>query len=321
MSFRTGSGLSFHVLPSRGMDISYVEYKGIPLVWRSPTGETAPQFYSSQNWDWLRGFYGGLLVTCGMSNVGSPCVDQGAYLDSELFGAHGRISNIPARNVNFITEWVGEEYFLRIKGEIREATAQGENFCLVRQIKTKLGSTDISVEDVVTNMSYYRVAHMFLYHINCGFPLLDETSELVISVRDIEPLSQVSQEKQAELYSFSSPKPEYPELTYIIDVKPDEQGFCHIGLVNKKFNHGQGIGLVLIYPKISFPYLTLWKRLRRGEYVLGFEPGNCTVQGRKEQQKRGDLVYLNPGEVARYQICFRILGSLEEICEFEKQAQ
>ena len=32
---RTGTGFRFNVLPSRGMDISYAEYKGIPLSWRS----------------------------------------------------------------------------------------------------------------------------------------------------------------------------------------------------------------------------------------------------------------------------------------------
>ena len=39
-------------------------------------------------------FHGGLLVTCGLQNVGPGCVDEGV-----THGVHGRASNIPARNV------------------------------------------------------------------------------------------------------------------------------------------------------------------------------------------------------------------------------
>ncbi|HEX30258.1 TPA: DUF4432 family protein, partial [Candidatus Poribacteria bacterium] len=35
VEFRTGSGFNFVVLPGRGMDISFAEYNGIPLCWRS----------------------------------------------------------------------------------------------------------------------------------------------------------------------------------------------------------------------------------------------------------------------------------------------
>ncbi|MCK4417277.1 MAG: DUF4432 family protein, partial [Candidatus Latescibacteria bacterium] len=35
VEFRTGSGLNFTVLPGRGMDISFAEYRGTPLCWRS----------------------------------------------------------------------------------------------------------------------------------------------------------------------------------------------------------------------------------------------------------------------------------------------
>ena len=38
IGFRTGSGLNFTVLPNRGLDISYADYQGIPLCWRSGTG-------------------------------------------------------------------------------------------------------------------------------------------------------------------------------------------------------------------------------------------------------------------------------------------
>ena len=32
---RTGSGLAFSVLPSRGMDIGFADFRGMPLCWRT----------------------------------------------------------------------------------------------------------------------------------------------------------------------------------------------------------------------------------------------------------------------------------------------
>ena len=69
---RTGSGFSFAVLPGRGMDIGFAEYRGMPLSWRSATGEVAAAFYEPQGVGWLRGFSGGLMATCGFTTAGWP---------------------------------------------------------------------------------------------------------------------------------------------------------------------------------------------------------------------------------------------------------
>ena len=42
---RTGAGLSYTVLPSRGLDISLCEFAGAPLSWQSPAGEPHPAYY------------------------------------------------------------------------------------------------------------------------------------------------------------------------------------------------------------------------------------------------------------------------------------
>src|SRR5438105_14321045 len=69
---RTGSGLVFTVLPGRGMDIGFAEYRGVPLCWRSSTGEVAAARYEPQGEGWLRGFSGGLMATCGLGTAGWP---------------------------------------------------------------------------------------------------------------------------------------------------------------------------------------------------------------------------------------------------------
>ena len=44
IDINTGTGFSFTVLPGRGMDISYAQYCGKPLCWRSSTGDVNPSF-------------------------------------------------------------------------------------------------------------------------------------------------------------------------------------------------------------------------------------------------------------------------------------
>lgn len=93
VTFRTGSGFSFVALPGRGLDISWAEYQGLPLCWRSPTGEVAAAFYEPNGKGWLRSFYGGLFVTCGLSAAGQPSTDDG-----EQFGLHSgcELTSIPS---------------------------------------------------------------------------------------------------------------------------------------------------------------------------------------------------------------------------------
>ncbi|PJF45808.1 MAG: DUF4432 domain-containing protein, partial [Candidatus Thermofonsia Clade 3 bacterium] len=113
--FQTASGFSFTVVPDRGMDIAYADYLGRSLCWVSPTGIVAPAFYEPEGWGWIRGFFGGLLTTCGLLNVGAPDV-----VNNEAQGAHGRISYLPATNVSYDTVWAGDDLFLLARGEMRE---------------------------------------------------------------------------------------------------------------------------------------------------------------------------------------------------------
>ena len=127
IDFYTGTGFTFTVLPDRGLDISTASYQGIPLCWRSSTGDVAPTFYEPSGSGWLRSFFGGLLTTCGMTNVGPANQDEG-----EQLGLHGRVSNIPATNVWADTRWEGNHYRIWAQGKIRETSVFGRVFRFTR---------------------------------------------------------------------------------------------------------------------------------------------------------------------------------------------
>jgi hypothetical protein len=309
----TGSGLVFDVLLGRGMDISYASYKGIPLSWRSHTGDVAAQFFEPQGLGWLRGFHGGLLTTCGLTYAGAPCIDNGKDL-----GLHGRASYIPAKVVCIDGFWEGDDYKLVVKGKVRESMVFGENVSLTREISTYAGESRLFIHDIVENMSCYEVEHMIIYHINIGFPLVDDGSRLLSPSVEVLPRDEEAEKNKADWDKFSAPTRGFKEKVYYHKVKPDRNGNVNIALVNTKFNNGEGIGIYVRYSIKELMWFIEWKMMGIGIYVVGLEPANCQVGGRAKERSEGRLQYLKPYERKEYKLEIGVLSSMEEINNFQK---
>ncbi len=312
VDFRTGTGFSFTVLPGRGMDISYAEYNGQPLCWRSATGDVGSPYYEPEGLGWLRGFYGGLLVTCGMTSAGSPCTDE----DSEL-GLHGRMSYTPAKNVWTDGQWEDDEYIMWTQGKVREASVFGENIIVTRKIWAKLGESKLYLHDVVENLGFEPVPHMYLYHINGGFPAVDEDSALLSPTKEALPRDAEAQIGAENYYKFQAPTTGFEEKVYYHDMMPDADGYVHAALVNKKFGDGHGFGFYVKYLKNQLPRFIEWKMNGEGTYVVGMEPANCLVEGRDKERERGTLQFLQPGEKREYELEIGVLESIEMIEKLE----
>ncbi len=135
----TGGGLRFTVLPGRGMDISELRYRGVPIAYLSKSGVTASNLHDAYEDQWLYSFFGGMLTTCGITNAGPNCRDDIGYLKNMPFGLHGSISNTCADNVCTREEWQNGEYRLHISGRMEEGCLHGAHLQLRRNIVTMLG--------------------------------------------------------------------------------------------------------------------------------------------------------------------------------------
>ena len=89
-----GNGLMFTVSADRAGDLSRLYYKGVNLGYFAPCGYVAPSYYDGNGAGFLKSFTAGFLTTCGLTAVGSPCIDNGEDLP-----LHGTIGNTPAENV------------------------------------------------------------------------------------------------------------------------------------------------------------------------------------------------------------------------------
>ncbi len=288
----TGSGLTFNVLPDRAMDIAACQYKGVSLAWRSATGDTHPAFYDPSGAGWLRTFQGGMLVTCGLDTFGPPGREG-----SEEFGQHGRVSNLPAEELGYHAGWVDDTYRLEVSGEVRQTKVFGENIVMHRCISTSMGSNKIRVDDTVTNESFSPQAHMIMYHINTGFPLLNESARLKFDVVETLPEDDASIKGLADWRVFQPPTPGFQEQNFVHSPVVDPDGWAHAELENPNLN----LGLRLSFDTRTLPYLNEWKMMGEGLYVLAIEPMNCNpLAGREVMRSQKKLPFLQPEECRRY---------------------
>lgn len=302
--FRTGSGFEFTALPDRSLDIAEASWCGTPISWTSPTGRTAPSFYDSEGLEWLRSFYGGLLVTCGLTYAGAPCEDEG-----EELGLHGRVSNIPARRLCVKEGWEGDEYSMRLSGEMVEAKVFDPPLVLTRELVARAGESKVWINDTVENRGYSTSPHMMIYHMNMGFPVVDDGSELVHRSKSVKPRDDEAERGIDDYASFSGPQKGYEEQVFYHDMETDAGGLARVGIVNRD----REIGIKITYRKDQLPRFVEWKMMGEGTYVVGLEPSNCWVEGRDKDRERGILESLEPGERRSYELEFAFLHGEEAL--------
>ena len=262
IEINTGN-LRFTVLPDRCMDIAQADFKGQSFSWISKSGIVAPQYYEKDGDNWVRGFYGGLLTTCGLRNIGAPHRGQ---------GQHGRIANIAASKVSVFADWVGDEYIMRVSGEMRESSALEENLVLKRTITAKLFSDELIIEDTVVNEGFYDVDVALAYHCNFGYPLVDECSKIVGVPAEHSHVTLPLHTLEEECITANH---------------EGEYGWA--GIENGK------MGVYMTYKRENTPDVLIWRMPSESDYVIGLEP-RTTALGGANIEKEGKYRNMKPFE-------------------------
>ncbi|MBN2356568.1 aldose 1-epimerase family protein, partial [candidate division KSB1 bacterium] len=234
-------------------------------------------------------------------------------------GMHGRIANIPAKNVNFGAEWEEDEYVLWASGDIRETSLFGANLLLRRSIHARLGQSRVWIKDVIVNQGFEAAPLMFLYHCNTGFPLVSEGAELLAVINNLEPRDKEAEKGVEQFDRMEAPTARFSEQCFFLDHDADEKNIVNLALVNRPFKNNQGLGLYMAFPKSELPYFTVWKMVGEGTYVVGLEPGNCLPEGRSSARKHSRLAMVQPQEELSFHLELGVLTSNDEIQLFENR--
>lgn len=315
----TGSGLRYKVAIDRCLDIVDAFYNRHSLTWLSHSGLTVPQMDANRGVEWLYTFAGGLLVTCGLTHVGGGESDE-----QEVRGIHGRISNIPAMLESVIQpDPASGNMEMSITAVMKESKVFGPHLELKRTITSKLGESVITISDEVTNRGNMPCPHMILYHCNFGWPLVDEAGEIVYrgvcrskGGKNDNKIFNETHDYRKCLNPISAHKGAGGSCGFI-DIQPDMDGFCCVGLVNNRLN----LALSMKYQKKQLPVLTNWQHWSPGEYICALEPGTNPPIGQNKARHENQLILLQPGEKRSYQLEFTILSDAGLITKFLKSAK
>ncbi len=285
---RTGAGLDFDLLPSRGLDIGAALVFGRSLAWHSASGFPLPERVDVRTQEGFhRGFGGGLLTTCGLSNVGEPCEDEGIE-----YTQHGMAMVTPAFDVCASGEWQGDEYAMMVRGRTREAGLYADKLEKTRTVTTRLGEARLELEDVVENIGAAPCALMILYHVNVGWPLLAPGA----AIEARSEAREVVLGNGRGWNEVAAPCADYETNVIEHRIAPDGDGMARVTL------RSGAMRIELAYDAAALPRFTQWRQYGAGDYVLGLEPGNVGVRGRAWERANGSLPMLAPGETRTFRM-------------------
>jgi hypothetical protein len=310
----TGSPLRYKVVIDRALDIVDAFHNHHSLAWLSHAGVTAPRPDANKGLEWLWSFGGGLLTTCGLTHAGAPDSDA-----SGERGLHGRISNTPAQLESIVQPNLATgKLEMSITAVVNESRVFGPNLELRRTIASTLGEPVIRIHDVVTNVGNARTPHMMLYHCNFGWPLVDDGTKIVWNGKWVSrglDMDNTIFNSEHDFRTCPEPMDAHRgtgEACGFIDVTPDSDGMCTIGLYNKKLT----LAVVMRYRKKQLPALANWQHWGPGEYVTGLEPGTNPPIGQVRARELGQLIHLDPGKSRTYDLEVRVLTHDREIRRF-----
>lgn len=293
--------LQFTVMEGKCLDLAEVTYKGIQMNFLSKPGLQGRNHYDTNGAEAQRSIMGGMMFTCGLENICAP------YKSDKNYPMHGRIRTTPAEHTGVETTWNGDSYEISVHGEMREAELFGENLLMKRKVSTTYPGKQIIVEDVIENQGYKEEPAMLLYHFNVGYPLLDEGAKIVLPTKKVTPRDSEAAVNVEHYDTMEAPKDNEPEYVFLHELAADENGNTFAAVINEKL----GFGIRLEFNQENLPYFMQWKSLASGDYVVGLEPANSSVYGRKYHEERGDLHMIAPFATETRKLTITILEGAE----------
>lgn len=256
---------------SKACDIMQLYHEGQNMSFISKNG------FTKRAIPFLNRFEGGMLYTCGLDSVGGR----------DGYELHGTLHNIPAE----ITRTECNENGILVESVIRDTALFGKNLVLQRRIFCEIGSNSVSVEDILTNEGYKAEEYCLLYHINVGYPMLDEGAKIVTNAENYTPRTEYAKQNETTMYEVNAPIQNQEETCYFLKMRKPE-----ISLINETIKKK----LTVSYSGNTLPCFVEWKSMASGDYALGLEP--CTT----ELDDKFTYKTLKPKETVRFEVKLQI---------------
>lgn len=263
--------LRFLLNESKALDVMQLFHEGENLSFVSKNG------FSLRQIPFEKRFEGGMLYTCGLDCVGAK----------EGLETHGSLHNTPAEV--FRAECTDEG--IVVEAEVRDSALFGKNLLLKRRISTKAYGDSLEIEDVLVNEGTRGEEYALLYHVNLGYPFLDEGGKISADVRSVEGRTPWAQAHIGNWTEIVPPKENEEEMCYYARLVRPEISYVNPAR-HKKFT--------LTYEGEDLSRFIVWKSMSCGDYALGLEPTTT------ELDDRFGYARIEKGERKRFRITLTV---------------
>lgn len=269
--------IRFLLNESRALDVMQLYHAGQNVSFVSKNGFTLRETPFENR------FEGGMLYTCGLESVGAR----------EGFPLHGTHHLNPAR----VTRAEVNETGIFIEAEVRETALFGKNLLFKRRVSSAVGSDTLEIEDTLENCGTRDEEYCLLYHVNVGYPMLDEGAELLDDAEEVIPRTPWAAEGLSGRSKMGAPVPNEEERCYFLRLQTPR-----VTLKNEKLRKA----FTLEWTGETLPYFVEWKSMAAGDYALGLEPATTELDNRFQYR------ILKAGEKIRFNLVMRIKNDKEQ---------
>lgn len=235
--------IRFLLNESKALDVMQLYHQGVNVSFLSKNAFTNREI----NFD--NRFEGGMLYTCGFDSVGGR----------DGYETHGSFHQTTAEVVRAECNENG----ITVEANIRNSALFGKNLLIRRTVFTEIGSSTVRISDTLINEAYVPEDYCVLYHVNFGYPMLDEGAEIVANIEKITPRTEWAECNLPTATLIEKPEHAKEETCYYLELNTPE-----ISLVNSTL----GKKCTLSYSGETLPCFIEWKSMASGDYALGLEP-------------------------------------------------
>lgn len=238
---------------SKALDVMQLWHKGTNISFVSKNGFTTREI------NFLKRFEGGMVYTCGLDSVGGR----------DGFELHGSFHNNPAKIITCENDGTN----ITVVAQTEVTSLFGQNLLFTRKVTTEIGADNVNINDTLTNLGTKDENYCLLYHINLGYPMIDEGVKVNIESSSITPRNDFAGKFIGTMNVFEKANPTDEERCYFIENKN-----AKAEVVNEKI----GKTFTLNYSKETLPHFVQWNTFVSGDYALGLEPATTLLDDKFE---------------------------------------
>lgn len=162
--------------------------------------------------------------------------------------------------------------------------------------------SSLRIGSPITNTGDREEPFEILYHMNMGYPLLDENSRIAIPSDEVIPRDAHAADDLENWMHMEKPTEAYQEKCYYHKFHQKDGSETEVSIYQPEID----TKLSISFDANELDGFVEWKMMGVRDYVLGLECGNCYADGRDVMRKTGMLKFLEPGQTKTYRVTVKL---------------